>query len=79
MKKLNQYQIIEELGSKKFHGTYLAEDPNHQYFVIKKNAPLHGRADMEAIHREIGVLKKLRHPHLALFIEVKWIDILIGM
>jgi hypothetical protein len=70
--KLNQYQIIEEIGGGKSHGVFLAEDPSHAHFIIKKNHPLHGVSDMEAIHREIFVLKKLQHPHIGHFVEVNF-------
>lgn len=68
--KLNQYQIIEEIGEVKSSEVFLAEDPSHSLFVVKKNHPLHGVSDMGAIHHEILILKRLQHPHIALFIEV---------
>jgi hypothetical protein len=80
LKKLNQYQIIEELGSGKHQGSsgvFLAEDPTHTFFILKKNHPLHGVSDMEAIHKEIIVLKRLHHPHLVRFVEVGDCDFLL--
>jgi serine/threonine protein kinase len=68
--KLNQYQILEVIGGGKSPGVFLAEDDSHSHFIIKKNHPLHGVSDMEAIHREILVLRRLQHPHIGRFVEV---------